>query len=377
MDSRATRISLKQEAPFFPCLALLLLCAAVAINPLAAGEDPSDSVSPEWSGPMFRQFDFWIGRWDVTLRIRQDDGSWTDSSESVAKIYSILDGKAILELWDEKKVGAAIRGYSLRYFDPEQKKWMLYLNWPGKNRSSTSSLVGEFRHGRGEFFATFKNQKDEEILQRYSFSDATPTSLRWDDAYSKDGGLTWSNNWIMEFTRTGAEPAWPREGEPAHTYYSGDRCDMPEFRVFEALEGFHKGKVIVHELGADPVESGATLRGLKVLDGCAVMTFLQYKDGDDIQKEFGFNTFQTSGKLFEQNLLDNRTGTVVRQLHGSSEDGLLVLQSGESDDFRERYSWKFIDGGTIELTVETMDDGGSWRVSREAFFGRMGSSATR
>ena len=34
-------------------------------------------------------------------------------------------------------------------------------------------------------------------------------------------------------------------------------------------------------------------------------------------------------------------------------------------------------GRIIELKVETMDDGGTWRVSREAVFGQLGSSATR
>ena len=356
---------------------LVSVCAAAALGPSVAGEDRPVGVGPEWEDPLFRQFDFWMGEWEVNLRIRQEDGSWKESKESVAKIYRILDGKAILELWDEKKEGDAIRGYSLRYFDPEKKKWMLYLNWPGKNRSQTGSLEGVFRHGRGEFFKTFKNQQGEETLSRYSFADITPTSLRWDDAFSKDGGLTWSNNWIMEFSRASSKAAWPREGQPAHTYYTGGRCDLPEFRTFEALEGLHKGKVTIHDSGSEPVQVGATLRGIKVLDGCAVMTFLQYEDGDGIRKEFGFSTFQTGVKLHEQNLLDNRPGTVVRQLYGSMKEDQLLLQSKESTEPKERYTWKFIDGGVIELIVEEMNPEGSWRVSREAFFGTMGSPATR
>jgi hypothetical protein len=50
--------------------------------------------------PEARQFDFWRGQWDVNLRIRQEDGSWPDKVAARARIYSVLAGKAVLELWD-------------------------------------------------------------------------------------------------------------------------------------------------------------------------------------------------------------------------------------------------------------------------------------
>jgi hypothetical protein len=33
--------------------------------------------------------------------------------------------------------------------------------------------------------------------------DITPTTCRWEQAFSTDGGATWETNWIAEFTRTG------------------------------------------------------------------------------------------------------------------------------------------------------------------------------
>jgi hypothetical protein len=30
----------------------------------------------------------------------------------------------------------------------------------------------------------------------------TPTTCRWEQAFSDDGGKTWEVNWIMEFRRT-------------------------------------------------------------------------------------------------------------------------------------------------------------------------------
>jgi hypothetical protein len=74
--------------------------------------------------PEARQFDFWPGTWSVDLRIHQRDLSWKDEVEAEARIYSILRGKAVLELW----AGGGIKGTSLRYFDTARKTWVAWLD---------------------------------------------------------------------------------------------------------------------------------------------------------------------------------------------------------------------------------------------------------
>ncbi|NIQ57390.1 MAG: hypothetical protein GWN71_29570, partial [Gammaproteobacteria bacterium] len=82
-----------------------------------------------------------VGEWDVNLRVRQDDLSWADEVRSVARIYPILRGKAMLELWSDRRRDG-IKGYSLRYFDVARQEWVIWLNWPGPDRSGSSSLAG-------------------------------------------------------------------------------------------------------------------------------------------------------------------------------------------------------------------------------------------
>ena len=39
------------------------------------------------------------------------------------------------------------------------------------------------------------------IIVRFTWSKITPTTARWSQAFSPDGGKTWEINWDMEFER--------------------------------------------------------------------------------------------------------------------------------------------------------------------------------
>jgi hypothetical protein len=38
---------------------------------------------------------------------------------------------------------------------------------------------------------------------RFLWTDITPASARWQQAFSEDGGASWETNWVMEFERAG------------------------------------------------------------------------------------------------------------------------------------------------------------------------------
>ncbi|NNE66044.1 MAG: hypothetical protein HKN33_05705 [Pyrinomonadaceae bacterium] len=277
---------------------LLLVSMVVMFVPIAFGQTGNQ-----------RQFDFWVGAWDVNLRVQQKDNSWKDQHKSTAHIYKILAGKAILELWSENKDG--INGYSLRYYNPNTDKWDLWLNWPGKNRSGTTGLTGSFRHGRGEFFAERKIDERTTQIRRYTFSDATPTSLRWDDAYSTDGGKTWSSNWIMEFSRRAGKAPGIEKEKNLLTYFEGNRCDLPEFDVL---------RKIINTSWAE----GHT-RYFNVLDGCMIIGFL----GED--DHFFTLTYNTYASTYEFTLLGKDPSAPLSIYYGSKDDGGLSLKTRKKD----------------------------------------------
>lgn len=339
-------------------LPMLVVGPMIEPTPGAAQDFPVSSSLP----PESRQFDFWVGEWDVNLRIRQPDFSWADQITAVAKIYPILNGKAILELWSDTRE-SGIKGYSLRYFDTARDEWVLWLNWPGPNRSGSSRLSGTFRHGRGEFLARQPTRDGGERISRYTFSDITPTSLRWDDAFSTDGGESWTNGWIMEFTRRSGKPSLSPDGGPAHTYHSGTRCGDPQFRTYEFLSGRMTG----------PIEAGGSGRvvitGHKLLDGCAVMTFAGSTGDPERALAFSLLTWNTFVDRYELTTLTSGANTRVRVFYSVGEGSaatpaaselVLYERMDEGGSTPDRFRIARNEDGSVTWAHET-PDGEGWR----------------
>jgi hypothetical protein len=314
---------------------------------------PAAVEGPQEAAPEASQFDFWVGEWDVNLRVRQDDLSWQDSIQARAQIFSILDGKAILELWD----APTIKGYSLRYFDVARDEWVLWLNWPGENRAGSSSLSGGFRHGRGEFFSTSSNSGTE-TLARYTFSDITAESLRWDDAFSTDGGGTWTNNWIMEFSRTGPRPTLPAEGGPAHTYVDGKRCTLPAFGRLAGLAGRREGRV---------GEEHSVMTGYNVLDGCAVIAVTATPGAGPSYQGFLHLTYNTYASRFELTTLDAGRDSAAQVFYSQpgAEEIVLYPPGTETQDRRVRFEIRH--GGPVTVIWESPEGDGWVEVFTSSF----------
>jgi hypothetical protein len=171
-----------------PCAVLVL-----ALGPAGADTQPHDGS---------HDFDFEIGSWKTHLRRLQHPltGSTTwleyDGTSTVRKIWG---GKANLVELEVDGPAGHLEGLSLRLYNPQAHQWSLnYAN----RASGTMGVptVGEFRDGRGEFY-------DQEefggrmILVRNVWSDITPSSCRFEQAFSADGGKTWEVNWIATDTR--------------------------------------------------------------------------------------------------------------------------------------------------------------------------------
>jgi hypothetical protein len=149
-----------------------------------------------------RDFDFWMGGWNVRnrlLRARLQGSDEWDEFASTVVARPILDG-----LGNEDEFRTSWNGgfvaMSFRFFDPGSRRWSIY--WADARRSGLLDppVIGGFAGGTGVFEGedTFDGRP---ILVRFVWSGITTPAPRWEQSFSEDGGETWEPNWIMDFTR--------------------------------------------------------------------------------------------------------------------------------------------------------------------------------
>lgn len=147
-------------------------------------------------------FDFNFGTWKthVSRLVHPLTGSttWTEY-DGMSVVRKVWDGRASLFELEVEGPAGHIEGVGLRLYNPQSRQWN--LNWANSSVGMLDGgMIGEFKDGRGEFYGTdtFNGQS---ILVRNGFSNITPSSSRFEQAFSADGGKTWETNWIMTFTR--------------------------------------------------------------------------------------------------------------------------------------------------------------------------------
>ncbi len=157
---------------------------------------------------MAYDFDFLTGTWDVHNRklVKPLTGStdWEQfPGRSVAR--SIFGGSGNTDEITFPTMGWS--GYTLRLFDADEQTWS--LRWVSSRRNVIDPpVVGRFVDGRGEFFGD-DTHADQPIRVRYVWSGITPTTARWEQAFSIDSEktakteTTWELNWIMDLRRVG------------------------------------------------------------------------------------------------------------------------------------------------------------------------------
>src|SRR5262249_3852560 len=110
----AARRGVMQAAPRLGrCAMKAILALALMLAPAALAQTPPQAPPPRCVEPVYRQFDFWIGEWDVFA----PNGGPKVGESSVTSAES---GCLIIERWSGAKGG---KGQSYNLYDAGQKKW--------------------------------------------------------------------------------------------------------------------------------------------------------------------------------------------------------------------------------------------------------------
>lgn len=148
-------------------------------------------------------FDFFVGEWKSyhrRLRARLEGCTEWEEFEGYTVARPILGGMGNIDEITLERENGTMLGFTLRLFDSNTQEWSLYWAADGGNANVFPPMIGRFENGRGDFYS-YELQHGRHIYCRYVWSDITPTSCRWEQAFSIDGGATWETNWTMVFER--------------------------------------------------------------------------------------------------------------------------------------------------------------------------------
>jgi hypothetical protein len=142
-------------------------------------------------------FDFLAGEWTIKNRRLKTGGDDWEDFDGEATVYAALGGRASIE--ELRLSSNEYIGMGVRVFNAESRLWADH--WVSHaNGVVNEPMTGSFSDGVGTFLAE-EMDGDQPILARGVWDRITPTSCRWHQATSTDGGTTWDANWYMDWTR--------------------------------------------------------------------------------------------------------------------------------------------------------------------------------
>ncbi|MES3024635.1 MAG: hypothetical protein V4857_23950 [Pseudomonadota bacterium] len=144
-------------------------------------------------------FDFLSGSWTIQHRqLKSSNPDVWDAFEGEATCWSILDGVASIE---ELRIPARqFSGMGLRLLNREKQVWSDFWVNAKSGAMLAPGVEGYFQDGQGIFVS--EDRDGEHAIQvRGVWDNISPTSCRWQQASSRDGGRSWQPNWVMDWVR--------------------------------------------------------------------------------------------------------------------------------------------------------------------------------
>jgi hypothetical protein len=310
---------------------------------------------PRCPEPQAREFDFWLGEWDVENRQRNPQASLGDTTlyatgSATDEVHPVLGGCAIVEHWFGELTHTTQRGFSVRAWEPERERWVLWLVWPGPAGVAFGRLEGTFANGRGEFRSERTGPRGP-ITTRFRFSDIEPDAFTWSGAFAPAGG-DWTRFWVMDFTRR-------REGGPLGPFNGMDggldACPEPEARAFDFLVGSWRSE-------DDTVE----LKARTILDGCALSQEESRFAGGETRLRYAVRARETAAGAWAMVAIDDEDRGFSRWTADAGGDLRLLDEAG-----LRRVRYEDVGADTFTRVEEASRDGGAtWAIVERTVFVR-------
>jgi hypothetical protein len=185
-------------------IAMLASAGLPAASPAFAQATPAPgaAATPAPARDGQHDFDFEIGTWKTHLKRLLHPLSGSDAwaeYEGTTTVRKVWDGRAnLVELVADGPDGH-FEGLNLRLYNPQSRQWSLNFA-SSRGGTLTPPTIGRFVDGRGEFYdqEAFDGRA---VFVRFVITPVDADTVRFEQAFSEDGGKTWEVNWIATDTR--------------------------------------------------------------------------------------------------------------------------------------------------------------------------------
>ncbi len=166
----------------------LLFTAVLGVAVSTSAQD--EPKEPPCSSPEHRQFDFWVGTWDLT---------WGDG-ENAGRGTNIISGEMNGCVIEENFTTLGEKpfvGNSLSVYDKAAGVWkQTWVDNSGGYLDFEGGMVGD-----SMILSRDAVRDGKPVKQRMVFYNIAADSLDWDWQSSADGGATWKPLWQIHYTR--------------------------------------------------------------------------------------------------------------------------------------------------------------------------------
>jgi hypothetical protein len=165
---------------------ILFVLALILINHYVFAQKPCEK------DPIYNQFDYWVGEWEVY-----------DLKSNIAgnsKISKILDNCVVLEEWTSSgsQQGLIFSGKSYNSYNAASKQWQ--QNWVDNKGGSNEYLTGYFENDAMHFISRpFNLGKNIISIRKITFFNLKNTKVRQLGEISSDDGKTWTTEYDLEY----------------------------------------------------------------------------------------------------------------------------------------------------------------------------------
>lgn len=170
-------------------MALLILFIVLLVSPGVRAQSAQSQTAPAEpckSQAESRQFDFWIGEWDVF----EDNQKVAESS-----IQQIIGGCVIFENYNEAD---GFSGKSFNFYDSHLRKWR--QTWVDV-RGMVSEFSGEVKNDAMEYEGESHLPDGRNVLRKMTLTVVAPDRVRQVSQISTDGGKTWRPHYDLLYIR--------------------------------------------------------------------------------------------------------------------------------------------------------------------------------